>query len=142
MGVSGCGSEETPRWGGGATAWLGGVTEPGPLTGGIAHGPRGPTSYYYMLPMKVRVLGLKVALTVKMMQVRGPLCFGGAPGGIGDAVTPPPPPSPATCCVSPHASQDDLHIVDSLEIPTADPQYLVDLAQYRHWGHSVLIVDV
>ncbi|NXJ58339.1 RM04 protein, partial [Spizaetus tyrannus] len=39
-------------------------------------------------------------------------------------------------------SQDDLHIVDSLEIPTADPQYLVDLARYRHWGHSVLIVDV
>ncbi|KAB0400198.1 hypothetical protein E2I00_009485 [Balaenoptera physalus] len=31
--------------------------------GGIAHGPRGPTSYYYMLPMKVRVQGLKVALT-------------------------------------------------------------------------------
>ncbi|XP_027562728.1 39S ribosomal protein L4, mitochondrial, partial [Neopelma chrysocephalum] len=36
--------------------------------GGIAHGPRGPTSYFYMLPMKVRVLGLKVALTVKLMQ--------------------------------------------------------------------------
>ncbi|XP_054663995.1 39S ribosomal protein L4, mitochondrial [Grus americana] len=73
--------------------------------GGIAHGPRGPTSYYYMLPMKVRVLGLKVALTVKLMQ-------------------------------------DDLHIVDSLEIPTADPQYLLDLARYRRWGRSVLIVDV
>uniref|UniRef100_A0A8D0KYY5 Large ribosomal subunit protein uL4m n=1 Tax=Strix occidentalis caurina TaxID=311401 RepID=A0A8D0KYY5_STROC len=73
--------------------------------GGIAHGPRGPTSYYYMLPMKVRVLGLKVALTVKLMQ-------------------------------------DDLHIVDSLDIPTADPQYLLDLARYRHWGRSVLIVDV
>lgn len=38
--------------------------------GGIAHGPRGPTSYYYMLPMKVRVQGLKVALTVKLAQVR------------------------------------------------------------------------
>lgn len=37
--------------------------------GGVAHGPRGPTSYYYMLPMKVRALGLKVALTVKLMQV-------------------------------------------------------------------------
>ncbi|XP_075302060.1 large ribosomal subunit protein uL4m [Opisthocomus hoazin] len=73
--------------------------------GGIAHGPRGPTSYYYMLPMKVRVLGLKVALTVKLMQ-------------------------------------DDLHIVDNLEIPTADPQYLLDLARYRRWGRSVLIVDV
>nr|KAF6481146.1 mitochondrial ribosomal protein L4 [Molossus molossus] len=58
--------------------------------GGIAHGPRGPTSYYYMLPMKVRVQGLKVALTIKL-------------------------------------AQDNLHIVDSLELPTADPQYLVEL---------------
>ncbi|XP_025944546.1 39S ribosomal protein L4, mitochondrial isoform X1 [Apteryx rowi] len=73
--------------------------------GGIAHGPRGPTSYFYMLPMKVRVMGLKVALTVKLMQ-------------------------------------DNLHIVDCLEMPTADPQYLVELARYRHWGQSVLIVDV
>ncbi|XP_053907719.1 39S ribosomal protein L4, mitochondrial [Cuculus canorus] len=73
--------------------------------GGIAHGPRGPTSYFYMLPMKVRVLGLKVALTVKLMQ-------------------------------------DDLHIVDNLDIPTSDPQYLLDLVRYRRWGSSVLIVDV
>lgn len=58
-----------------------------------------------MLPMKVRALGLKVALTVKLMQ-------------------------------------DDLHIVDSLELPTADPQYLTELAQYRHWGSSVLLVDL
>ncbi|KAH1176485.1 hypothetical protein KIL84_021219 [Mauremys mutica] len=67
--------------------------------------PRGPTSYYYMLPMKVRVLGLKVALTTKLMQ-------------------------------------DNLHIVDGLDMPTCDPQYLADLARYRHWGQSVLIVDV
>lgn len=73
--------------------------------GGVAHGPRGPTSYYYMLPMKVRVLGLKVALTVKLMQ-------------------------------------DDLHIVDSLELPTADPRYLTELALYRRWGSSVLFVDL
>ncbi|KPP75994.1 39S ribosomal protein L4, mitochondrial-like [Scleropages formosus] len=73
--------------------------------GGISHGPRGPKSYYYMLPMKVRVMGLKVALTSKL-------------------------------------TQDYLHIVDSLEMPTADPQFLLDLAQYRHWGQSVLIVDV
>ncbi|NXU92772.1 RM04 protein, partial [Xiphorhynchus elegans] len=38
--------------------------------------------------------------------------------------------------------QDDLHVVDNLEMPTSDPQYLLDLARYRHWGHSVLIVDV
>ncbi|XP_015284817.1 PREDICTED: 39S ribosomal protein L4, mitochondrial isoform X2 [Gekko japonicus] len=73
--------------------------------GGVARGPRGPTSYYYMLPMRVRVLGLKVALTTKLMQVN--LC-----------------------------------IVDSLEIPTSDPQYLTDLARYRRWGASALIVDV
>uniref|UniRef100_A0A8C3FCS5 Large ribosomal subunit protein uL4m n=1 Tax=Chrysemys picta bellii TaxID=8478 RepID=A0A8C3FCS5_CHRPI len=73
--------------------------------GGIIHGPRGPTSYYYMLPMKVRVLGLKVALTAKLMQ-------------------------------------DNLHVVDGLDMPTFDPQYLADLAQYRRWGQSVLIVDV
>ncbi|KAL4648396.1 39S ribosomal protein L4, mitochondrial [Arapaima gigas] len=73
--------------------------------GGICHGPRGPTSYYYMLPMKVRVMGLKIALTFKL-------------------------------------AQDYLHIVDSLEMPSPDPKFLLDLAQYRHWGQSVLIVDV
>ncbi|KAK1342781.1 hypothetical protein QTO34_015547 [Cnephaeus nilssonii] len=44
-----------------------------------------------MLPMKMRVQGLKVALTIKL-------------------------------------AQDNLHIVDSLEMPTADPQYLTELA--------------
>uniref|UniRef100_A0A8D0W9P3 Large ribosomal subunit protein uL4m n=1 Tax=Sus scrofa TaxID=9823 RepID=A0A8D0W9P3_PIG len=39
-------------------------------------------------------------------------------------------------------AQDDLHIVDSLELPTADPQYLVELARYRRWGDSVLLVDL
>uniref|UniRef100_A0A3Q3IGB3 Large ribosomal subunit protein uL4m n=1 Tax=Monopterus albus TaxID=43700 RepID=A0A3Q3IGB3_MONAL len=73
--------------------------------GGVSHGPRGPNSYYYMLPMKVRVQGLKVALSSKM-------------------------------------SQDYLHIVDSLSIPTPDPQYLLDLVRQRHWGESVLIVDI
>ncbi|XP_034457098.1 39S ribosomal protein L4, mitochondrial isoform X2 [Hippoglossus hippoglossus] len=73
--------------------------------GGVSHGPRGPTSYYYMLPMKVRVQGLKVALSSKM-------------------------------------AQDYLHIVDSLNIPTPDSQYLLDLIRLRHWGESVLIVDV
>ncbi|XP_040270857.1 39S ribosomal protein L4, mitochondrial isoform X1 [Bufo bufo] len=73
--------------------------------GGVAHGPRGPTSYYYMLPMKVRALGLKTALTTKL-------------------------------------AQNDLYIIDSIEIPSPDPQYLVDLFNRRHWGESVLIVDV
>lgn len=73
--------------------------------GGVAHGPRGPTSYYYMLPMKVRVMGLKVALSSKM-------------------------------------TQDYLHVVDSLDVPTPDPQYLTDLIKQRHWGQSVLLVDI
>uniref|UniRef100_A0A8U7P294 Large ribosomal subunit protein uL4m n=1 Tax=Corvus moneduloides TaxID=1196302 RepID=A0A8U7P294_CORMO len=73
--------------------------------GGIAHGPRGPTSYFYMVPMRVRVLALKVALTVKLMQ-------------------------------------DDLHVVDTLEVPTSDPRYLLELARVRRWGQSVLMVDV
>lgn len=72
--------------------------------GGIAHGPRGPTSYFYMVPMRVRVLGLKVALSVKLMQ-------------------------------------DELHVVDSLELPSSDPRYLLELARARRWGHSVLVVD-
>ncbi|TRY88131.1 hypothetical protein DNTS_031507 [Danionella cerebrum] len=73
--------------------------------GGSAHGPRGPKSYYYMLPMRVRVQGLKVALSAKL-------------------------------------AQNYLHIVDSLEIPTHDPQYLQDLAKQRQWGNTVLIVDI
>ncbi|KAM9491000.1 large ribosomal subunit protein uL4m [Salvelinus alpinus] len=72
--------------------------------GGVSHGPRGPTSFYYMLPMKVRVQGLKIALSSKL-------------------------------------AQDYLHVVDTLNIPTPDPQYLMDLIRYRHWGESVLIVD-
>lgn len=44
-------------------------------SGGVSHGPRGPTSYYYMLPMKVRVQGLKVALSSKMGQVTGTYSF-------------------------------------------------------------------
>ncbi len=38
--------------------------------------------------------------------------------------------------------QDDLHIVDKLDIPTNDSQYLLDLAEARKWGPSVLFVDV
>ncbi|XP_062304814.1 large ribosomal subunit protein uL4m [Osmerus eperlanus] len=72
--------------------------------GGVSHGPRGPTSYYYMIPIKVRVQGLKIALSSKL-------------------------------------AQNYLHVVDSLNIPTPDPQYLVDLIRYRYCGESVLLVD-
>lgn len=38
-------------------------------------------------------------------------------------------------------TQNDLHIVDSLNIPTDDPEYLDDLIDTRYWGFSVLFVD-
>ena len=37
--------------------------------------------------------------------------------------------------------QDDLHIVDSLELPTDDPKYLENLVEERGWGPAVLFVD-
>ncbi|NXO86137.1 RM04 protein, partial [Sitta europaea] len=37
--------------------------------------------------------------------------------------------------------QDELHVVDNLELPSSDPRYLQDLARFRHWGRSVLLVD-
>ena len=39
------------------------------MGGGVAHGPRGPTSYFYMQPFYQRVLALRTALTVKFHQV-------------------------------------------------------------------------
>ncbi|XP_069676357.1 large ribosomal subunit protein uL4m [Periplaneta americana] len=72
--------------------------------GGIAHGPRSPQTYFYMLPFYTRVYGLISCLSVKL-------------------------------------AQDDLHIVDSLEIPTDEPKYIEDLVESRNWGPSVLIVD-
>ncbi|XP_049644412.1 39S ribosomal protein L4, mitochondrial [Suncus etruscus] len=102
--VRGGGRKPWPQKGSGR-ARHGSIRSPIWRGGGVAHGPRGPTSYYYMLPMKVRVRGLTVALTVKL-------------------------------------TQDNLHIVDSLDLPTADPQYLTELARYRRWGDSVLLVDM
>lgn len=72
--------------------------------GGIAHGPRGPKTWYYMLSYAEREQGLRTALSVKY-------------------------------------AQDDLHIVDSLEIPTDDPDYIQELVDTRFWGFSVLFVD-
>ncbi|XP_058120854.1 large ribosomal subunit protein uL4m [Anopheles ziemanni] len=72
--------------------------------GGIAHGPRSPTTHFYMLPFYNRVLGLVSTLSIKL-------------------------------------AQDDLHVVNDLEIPTDDPQYLKDLVAARLWGPSVLFVD-
>ncbi|KAF4523458.1 hypothetical protein B566_EDAN008867 [Ephemera danica] len=72
--------------------------------GGIAHGPRSPTTHFYMLPFFERVLGLTTTLSIKL-------------------------------------AQDDLHVVDSLDIPTDEPQYLKQLIIERKWGLSVLFVD-
>ncbi|XP_050304650.1 39S ribosomal protein L4, mitochondrial [Anthonomus grandis grandis] len=38
-------------------------------------------------------------------------------------------------------AQDDLHIVDSLEIPSEESSYLEELVKSRLWGPSVLFVD-
>ncbi|KAJ9590791.1 hypothetical protein L9F63_016177, partial [Diploptera punctata] len=73
--------------------------------GGVAHGPRSPQTYFYMLSFFTRVNGLISAFSVKL-------------------------------------AQDDLHIVDSLEIPTDDPKFIEDLVEERNWGPSVLFADV
>eukprot|EP00069_Balaena_mysticetus_P021687 bmy_13754T0 len=71
--VRGGGRKPWPQKGSGR-ARHGSIRSPIWRGGGIAHGPRGPTSYYYMLPMKMRVQGLKVALTVKLAQVQQQSC--------------------------------------------------------------------
>lgn len=72
--------------------------------GGSAMGPRGPTSYFYMLSANLRAMGLRSMLSIKF-------------------------------------AQDDLHIVENLEIPMDDPEYLTTLADVRFWGDSVLFID-
>lgn len=88
MGLHRAGSRRAPQW----------------KHGGSAHGPRGPRTYFYMLPQSQRELGLRIALSVKY-------------------------------------AQDDLHIVDSLDVPTDDPEYVQELIDTRFWGFSVLFVD-
>jgi len=72
--------------------------------GGKAFGPRGPESYFFMLSVSQRVLGLRVALSVKY-------------------------------------AQDSLHIVDSLDLPSDNPEYIENLIETRGWGLSVLFID-
>lgn len=38
-------------------------------------------------------------------------------------------------------NQNDLVIVDNLNIPSSDPEWLLDLTDVRYWGYSVLFVD-
>ena len=42
------------------------------------------------------------------------------------------------CCIS---LQNNLFIIDSLDIPTEDPEYMRDLVKSRDWGLSILFVD-
>ncbi|KAG8257717.1 54S ribosomal protein L4, mitochondrial [Homalodisca vitripennis] len=148
----------------------GSIRSPLFLNGGRAHGPRGPTSYFYMLPYFTRVLGLTSTLSVKLSQKHQKSMLW-SPNGArwntnihsatkseeisqenedeGYSNEPqcvylyPIRIYPASLkkhlCIF---CQDDLHIVDSLEIPTDEPQYLEDLVSQRSWGVSVLFVDV
>ena len=40
------------------------------------------------------------------------------------------------------ALQDELHVLESLELPAADGRLLLELADFRRWGGSALIVDL
>ncbi|RUS70469.1 hypothetical protein EGW08_021768 [Elysia chlorotica] len=82
----------------------GSIRSPLWIRGAKAHGPRGPKSYFHMLPRSVRGLGLRTALSCKY-------------------------------------AQNDLVVVDSFDIPSADPEFLAEMADVRFWGYSVLFVD-
>ncbi|XP_023029180.1 mitochondrial ribosomal protein L4 [Leptinotarsa decemlineata] len=47
-----------------------------------------------------------------------------------------------TSTLSVKFAQDDLHVVDSLEVPSEERGYLEELVKSRNWGPSVLFVDV
>ncbi|XP_075153791.1 mitochondrial ribosomal protein L4 [Haematobia irritans] len=101
--VRGGGRKPWPQKGGGR-ARHGSIRSPLLKGGGIAHGPRSPTTHFYMLPFFKRVMGLTSTLSVKL-------------------------------------AQDDLHIINDVEIPSKDPEFIKDLIKERNWGPSVLIVD-
>jgi large subunit ribosomal protein L4 len=46
----------------------GSIRAPGFIHGGFAHGVRGPRTWFYMLPLPVRLHGLCTALSVKHAQ--------------------------------------------------------------------------
>ncbi|KAI8125220.1 hypothetical protein FF38_08036 [Lucilia cuprina] len=101
--VRGGGRKPWPQKGGGR-ARHGSLKSPILKGGGVAHGPRSPTTHFYMLPFFKRVLGLTSTLSVKL-------------------------------------AQDDLHVIKDVEIPSRDPEFILDLIKERNWGPSVLIVD-
>lgn len=62
------GGRKPHRQKGSGKARLGSIRAPHCRGGGVVHGPRGPTSYDYTLPKKVRKMGLRTALSVKYAQ--------------------------------------------------------------------------
>lgn len=46
-----------------------------------------------------------------------------------------------TSALSVKLAQDDLHVVNDLEIPTEDPEFIKDLMEKRKWGPSLLMID-
>ncbi|KAF6198539.1 hypothetical protein GE061_008287 [Apolygus lucorum] len=65
--VHGGGRKPWPQKGGGR-ARHGSIRSPLFKGGGVVHGPRSPTSYFYMLPFYTRVLGLTSTLSIKLAQ--------------------------------------------------------------------------
>ena len=65
--VRGGGRKPYPQKGSGR-ARQGSIRAPHYVGGGVVHGPRGPVSYEYTLPKKVRRMGLRTALSVKFSQ--------------------------------------------------------------------------
>lgn len=46
-----------------------------------------------------------------------------------------------TSALSIKLAQDDLHIIDSLDIPSTESSFITNLMEERNWGPSVLIID-
>lgn len=112
----------------------GSIRSPIWYNGGSAHGPRAPTTKFYMLPMHSRLNGLKSMLSAKLAQVR----FSGNMSRFLFLLPFEPIHNKLMTTI---LFQDDLHIVNALDVPTNDPSYLLELAEERLWGPSILFID-
>ena len=108
------------------------------IQGGKAHGPRGPRTDFYMLPYITRLTGLIHCLSAKFAQGKGiksrllaesmnilPLLM----------------PEQEFKIVFKPLISDDVRIVQDLNIPSDQPEYIVNLIEDRGWGISTLFVD-